>query len=46
MRNNIRAASEVANGGCSSVGRATDCGSVGPGFEPLYPPHLKLNMGR
>ena len=26
------------HGGCSSVGRATDCGSVGRGFEPLRPP--------
>ncbi len=25
-------------GGCSSVGRASDCGSAGRGFEPHHPP--------
>ena len=25
-------------GGCSSVGRASDCGSEGRGFKPLQPP--------
>ena len=28
-------------GGCSSVGRAPDCGSGCRGFEPHHPPHLK-----
>ena len=37
---NSRAASRgVRNGGRSSVGRATDRGSVGRGFETLRPPH-------
>ena len=29
-----------SNGGCSSVGRATDCGSVGRQFKPGHSPHL------
>lgn len=29
---------ETPNGGCSSVGRATDCGSVCRGFESHQPP--------
>lgn len=32
----------LKDGGRSSVGRATDCGSVGRGFETLRPPHLIL----
>ena len=27
------------HGGCSSAGRALDCGSSGRGFEPHHPPH-------
>ena len=30
------------NGGCSSVGRAPDCGSGGRGFKPHHPPHHKI----
>ena len=41
VMHNSRAASQGGiHGGCSSVGRATDCGSVGRGFETLRPPHL------
>ena len=29
----------VLRGGCSSVGRAPDCGSGGRGFNPRHPPH-------
>ena len=29
------------NGGCSSAGRASDCGSECRGFEPHHPPHEK-----
>ena len=28
----------LVHGGCSSVGRAQDCGSCGRGFDPLQPP--------
>src|SRR6185369_15121297 len=28
------------HGGCSSVGRAADCGSAGRGFKPRQSPHL------
>ena len=31
-------------GGCSSVGRASDCGSEGRGFEPHHSPHYKEYM--
>ncbi len=31
-------------GGCSSVGRAPDCGSGGRGFEPLQPPCFTLRL--
>jgi hypothetical protein len=30
----------TSRGGYSSVGRASDCGSEGRGFEPHYSPHL------
>ena len=30
------------HGGCSSVGRAEDCGSSGPGFESQLP-HSRLD---
>ena len=30
------------NGGHSSAGRASDCGSEGHGFEPHCPPHFKI----
>ena len=29
----------IPHGGCSSAGRALDCGSSGRGFEPHHPPH-------
>ena len=31
------------HGGCSSAGRALDCGSSGRGFEPLHPPTNRFN---
>ena len=31
----------VCCGGCSSAGRALDCGSSGRGFEPLQPPQFR-----
>jgi len=30
----------LLDGGCSSPGRAPDCGSGGSGFETRQPPHL------
>ena len=38
----------LLDGGCSSPGRAPDCGSGGSGFETRQPPHLpqsRLNTG-
>lgn len=35
----LRSEESEPHGGDSSVGRATDCGSVGRGFEPRSPPH-------
>ena len=32
------------HGGCSSVGRASDCGSECRGFEPHHPPFVKLSI--
>ena len=38
----------LLDGGCSSPGRAPDCGSGGSGFEtrqPPHPPQSRLNAG-
>lgn len=34
------------HGGCSSVGRASDCGSEGRGFKPRHPPQATKVSGR
>ena len=34
----------LLDGGCSSPGRAPDCGSGGSGFETRQPPHYSLVM--
>jgi hypothetical protein len=38
----------LLDGGCSSPGRAPDCGSGGSGFETRQPPHTSsfLRAGR
>ena len=47
----VRAADSLLallDGGCSSPGRAPDCGSGGSGFETRQPPHLassRINSG-
>ena len=33
----------LLDGGCSSPGRAPDCGSGGSGFETRQPPHIPLS---
>ena len=38
----------LLDGGCSSPGRAPDCGSGGSGFETRQPPHIassRINAG-
>ena len=34
----------LLDGGCSSPGRAPDCGSGGSGFETRQPPHTTLSQ--
>ena len=35
----------ILDGGCSSPGRAPDCGSGCSGFETRQPPHLFIGSG-